>query len=376
MGFNRSSGRKRILCVFSRLLGNNTFTNRLVETLERMDSIEPLYLFQEGRDYRDYRIPRLARASSTIESSWMIWKKYRNRLRGRTFEALFFQAHTLLPPFYRLIKALPTAVALDTTPKLSNQLLRQAADSPAARLKATLLGGVTHRLFKGILRHIDLFLPWTGWCARSLVDDYGIPPERISVTYCPYDLSVWRPGRDKNERFTLLFAGNDFRRKGGHFLLDMFERHLKGECIIRIVSNDPSLLEWDLPDGVDLIKGITHERVEELIEIYQTSHLFLFPTRREMLGLVVAEAVATGLPVVANDVGGIGELVRDGFNGYLMPPGSPAEEWAGKIRYLKDHPELLERFGRNSRHLAEEKLSPSRFGNLIRETIHMLERAL
>ena len=59
-------------------------------------------------------------------------------------------------------------------------------------------------------------------------------------------------------------------------------------------------------------------QAETLAEVYRSSHLFLFPTRADCTPLVIGEANAYGLPVLASDVGGISSLVRDGHNGYLI----------------------------------------------------------
>ena len=65
-------------------------------------------------------------------------------------------------------------------------------------------------------------------------------------------------------------------------------------------------------------------RGERLSRAYASADIFVFPSRLETFGLVVVEAMAAGLPVVASRVGGVGDIVRDGLNGYTFESGDTA----------------------------------------------------
>ncbi len=67
-----------------------------------------------------------------------------------------------------------------------------------------------------------------------------------------------------------------------------------------------------------------------LAELYADSDLFVFPSPTETCGLVALEAMASGLPVIAADSGGVRDNVRDGLTGRLLPP-SDAVEFAHAI---------------------------------------------
>jgi glycosyltransferase involved in cell wall biosynthesis len=71
-----------------------------------------------------------------------------------------------------------------------------------------------------------------------------------------------------------------------------------------------------------------------LREAYRAMDVFAFASKSETQGMVVAEAMAAGLPVVALNASGVREVVRDGDNGFLLPGAATAEEFAqalGKI---------------------------------------------
>jgi glycosyltransferase involved in cell wall biosynthesis len=59
-------------------------------------------------------------------------------------------------------------------------------------------------------------------------------------------------------------------------------------------------------------------------ELYSAADAFVFPTRADNAPLVIVEALACGTPVVSFDVGGVGEAVRAGETGVVVPPGDVA----------------------------------------------------
>jgi glycosyltransferase involved in cell wall biosynthesis len=80
------------------------------------------------------------------------------------------------------------------------------------------------------------------------------------------------------------------------------------------------------------------------------------PSTIEGLPLVVLEAMAAGVPVVATPVGGVGELVRDGETGLLVPPEDP-EALAAALRRLLDEPETAQRLAEAARAQVAERFS-------------------
>lgn len=360
----------KVLCVFSRLLGGKIFTKHIVEVIEGNENIVPTYLFIDNEDYRRYPAPSFVRFSCILETLWVLKKKYAEMVKNEDFDMLFIQGFELTIGLLKLIKKLPTLVSLDTTPVLAQKLIANSSLSRVRRIRSRISSSIASNIFRRIFSQVDVFIPRTSWCADSLKSNFGINPKKIHVTQGFLDLSTWLPvKKERKDKMILLFVGNDFERKGGKFLLDLYKKHLSGRFILRIVSNDRYLSNIGSIDGVDVIKGLTHNEVSRLINIYQTSDLFVFPTRRDQLGLVLTEAISTGLPIIARDVGGVSELVKDNFNGYLMPYNSKLEDWAYRIKYLFEKQDLLRAFGGNSRKLAEENLQRQRFKDLIENTV-------
>jgi glycosyltransferase involved in cell wall biosynthesis len=74
----------------------------------------------------------------------------------------------------------------------------------------------------------------------------------------------------------------------------------------------------------DRVRFLGYVANEDLRREYLEADLFVLPTLSEALGSVVLEAMSCGLPVIATDVGGIPEMIEDGVNGFLVPPGDAA----------------------------------------------------
>lgn len=83
---------------------------------------------------------------------------------------------------------------------------------------------------------------------------------------------------------------------------------------------------------------------------------FVLPSLQEGLGLAILEAMAMGLPVVASDVGGIYTLIKDGQNGFLVPPADPSA-LAKAIGKLLDDEGLAKRMGQAGQRMVQRKFS-------------------
>ncbi len=111
---------------------------------------------------------------------------------------------------------------------------------------------------------------------------------------------------------------------------------------------------------------------EELERLLAGAAVVACPSRREGFGLICAEAMAYGRPVVASAVGGLLDLVRDGETGLLVPPRDPAALRAALDRLLVDA-DLRARLGAAAREHVRELCDWDR---VTAETIAVYEQAL
>jgi glycosyltransferase involved in cell wall biosynthesis len=87
---------------------------------------------------------------------------------------------------------------------------------------------------------------------------------------------------------------------------------------------------------------------DRLVSYYESATLFVFPTREDCLGVVVLEALHCGLPVIATDVGGIPDMIKNGSNGILVPPDN-ADQLANAISLLLNDETMRNTLASNGR---------------------------
>lgn len=129
----------------------------------------------------------------------------------------------------------------------------------------------------------------------------------------------------------VISVGQFIERKGYDVLMQAVPLlHTKAEFYI--VGGTKSQLEEQIGGPLPVnVHAVDFLEREDLFEYYRASDLFVLPTREDVWGLVVNEAMACGLPVVTTERCAAGiELVQDGVNGYLVPVGD-AEQLADKI---------------------------------------------
>lgn len=111
---------------------------------------------------------------------------------------------------------------------------------------------------------------------------------------------------------------------------------------------------------------------EELIPLYQDATMFVLPSRYEGLPTVLLEAMACGSPVIATNISGSAEVVTDGDNGVLVPPGQPAA-MADAILSLLHDPDRRQNLGRRARRTVEKSFTwhaiVDKFENMFQQVV-------
>ena len=185
---------------------------------------------------------------------------------------------------------------------------------------------------------------------------------RLSVIPLGADLSRFIPAQPQEKErlrrlyglapgFTVLFVGRVIPRKGVPVLIRAMQhlnQHMPARLLIAGQGKPPYLrqlksLARRLGVRVTFLGNIPHEDIHGL---YQAADCFICPSQRhESFGLVNVEAMASGLPVIASNNGGIREIIDSGYNGYLVKRYREPGAFANRLLQIGRNPALAARIG-------------------------------
>ena len=230
-------------------------------------------------------------------------------------------------------------------------------------------------LMKYCLNHSDLVIAnstYTMQCSKELIDrEYQVIPMGIDTTkYFPLSITDIAELKDKlalPDKRILLTVCRLIERKGVNCILESLN-YIKTQnvCLI-IVGSGPEkekLIEYanELTSKIDTLQIIFKEQVPEaeLIELHQICDIELLTSiidetgETEGLGVVLIEGGACGKPLIGSNVGGISDVIVDGYNGFLVEQ-RDARMLAEKIECLLKNDDIREGMGSKSRVYSTKK---------------------
>ncbi len=219
---------------------------------------------------------------------------------------------------------------------------------------------LSHRILRPLYDKLDARIavspPAMQYVSRFFPGDYRIVPNGLDVDYFAQDVPPFDAFND--DKLNILFVGRLEKRKGLRYLLEAFGRLKWDYPFLRLIvvgRGNPGkecyqiMAERNLQDVV-FVGGVSEEQKRRY---YRTAHIFCAPSLgRESFGIVLAEAMASGKPIVASAIEGYASVMSDGQEGFLVPP-KDSEALAEAIQRLVLDPELRHDMGQRGRATAQ-----------------------
>jgi glycosyltransferase involved in cell wall biosynthesis len=220
-------------------------------------------------------------------------------------------AHALLPELVRLTSAV----------RRRRYLIHFHLDVDASGPLGGLLPGYKKYFFGPVLRRAVAVLVLSPEQAGFVVERYGVSPARVHVVPNGVGEAYLALGRRRAQRppgrppgpLRLLYFGRLSRQKNLPRLIDAMSLLPAGQVELTVVGDgeDRRLVEQMVDDRrLSSVRVVGARRGTDLIETLAASDAFVLPSDKEGMPLVVLEAMAAGLPVIATDVPGTRELAR------------------------------------------------------------------
>lgn len=189
---------------------------------------------------------------------------------------------------------------------------------------------------------------------QELIDAYDVPASSIDVIYCGVDTDIFRPDSESRRKIrsdldippeaqVALFLGNGFKRKGlDAFLAGIAKTDGVHGLVVGTDSQMPSYQALARKLGVETRVRFAGQQTETFL-YYAAADIFVLPSVQEAFGVVVLEALATGLPCIVSSRAGAAEVLPESMQAYLLADPRDATEMAAKIERAlapEDHARL------------------------------------
>ena len=211
----------------------------------------------------------------------------------------------------------------------------------------------THRLLRTWTKQVNMYIALTNFGKQKFMQ-MGIPASKITVkpnfVHMPFSQS------EEREDF-FLFVGRLSPEKGIMNLLNAWKRLANIRLIIigdgPLYNDVQKFKQTHELHNIEIIGGLPRE---DVFRFMQRARCLVFPSEwYEGFPMVLIEAFSHGLPVIAFNIGGRGEIVVDGETGLLY---RKWEELISKVNRLYDNPDIAKQMGVNARKRYEELYTP------------------
>ena len=211
-----------------------------------------------------------------------------------------------------------------------------------------------HRKNKTWKNKVDCFIALTQFAKKKFIQG-GFPEKEIMVkpNFFAHDRAFCEI---TNNREGVLFIGRLSHEKGIKTLLNAWKTL---DISLKIAGEGPlvGMIDITTSSKITLLGQIPPSQVTK--EMAKAKFLVMPSECYEGFPMVLVEAFAHGLPVIASNLGGMSEIVKNNITGLHFEPGNP-EDLAKKVLWMYAHPDECERMGKNARNEYEQKYTPEK----------------
>jgi glycosyltransferase involved in cell wall biosynthesis len=204
----------------------------------------------------------------------------------------------------------------------------------------------------------------SAFAARTFVSR-GVSASKLLVNAYGVDLKLFTPGAAIRQPATgpaqglrVLHVGRVSAQKGVHYLVDAVAR-IPGARLTLVGALDIGIDETVRHKANISVVGAVPGH--ELPKWYLAADVFCLLSVQDGFGLVIVQAMAMGLPVIATSNTGAAELIEDGVTGFIVPPRDPAAT-AARLQQLADAPALRHEMGARARARVSEAFDWAHYG--------------
>lgn len=240
--------------------------------------------------------------------------------------------------------------------------IRKCYRNSYAASTVTALAISTHHVLGTWSRCVDRYIALTEF-ARAKFIEGGLPASKIVVKGNFVDPD---PGPGSGDGGYALFVGRLSPEKGVRTLLEAWERS-PASLPLRIAGDGPLApqVREAASRNPNLLWLGEISRAEVLAQMRSARFLICPSTWYESFGLIIVEAFATGLPVIASDLGALAELIKVGYTGLLFRPGD-ARDLVAKVRWALQYPDRMREMRKHARTQYESLYTAEKnYGQLI-----------
>lgn len=192
---------------------------------------------------------------------------------------------------------------------------------------------------------------------KSVIEFYNLDERRIKMVYNGIDLSRCIVKKDYSQFNSIIHIGRLEKVKNHKELIDVFKKFIE-------LTNNQNTILYLIGEGVlfqDIKEYIEKVNLEKRVilcgkraECYKelnNADLFVLPSKYEGMPMTIIEAMGTGLPIIASNVGGIPNMIQDGKNGLII---NEKNDFLEKLIRVSEDEILREHLGKEALKVSEK----------------------